>query len=68
MWILDRLQKGKVLMFESQSAVHTGLCHCKTCRKGWTLEGIELGDTEEFHSYSDNSDTTELDEDEPTST
>ena len=44
------------------------MSHLKICEKGWTLEGIELGDREEFHSYSDNSDATELDEDEPTST
>ena len=46
----------------------TDACHCKNCENGRTLDGIELGETEEFYNYPYNSDATESDEDEATST
>ena len=67
MWMLDRLQKGKVFMSESQSAMHAQVCTtAKPVKKdGHALEGIETVRSSSTILH-DNSDTTELDEDEST--
>ena len=63
----ERLHKCKVFMSESQSAVHRCV-PLQNCENRRTLDGIEFVETKEYHSYSDNSDATESDEDESTST